>query len=194
MLGLIVEGHGEVAALPVLVRRIAHEVIGTHVSVAQPLRLLRGKLAKEHELKRAVELVARKTAPRGPILVLLDADEDCPKEVGPRLLPWAREQRRDREIAVVVAKIELESWFLAAIESLDGSRGLHVSGEERPAPETIRNAKGWLSKRMTRGYSETVDQPAFAAILDLEQARRAPSFDKLVRDTRRLLLSRTAPA
>jgi len=31
-------------------------------------------------------------------------------------------------------------------------------------------------------YSETVDQPAFSAVFDLQLARKAPSFDKFYRE------------
>jgi hypothetical protein len=34
---------------------------------------------------------------------------------------------------------------------------------------------------MTNGYSPTIDQPAFAAIFDLTQARACGSFEKLER-------------
>ena len=40
---------------------------------------------------------------------------------------------------------------------------------------------------MPTGYSETTDQPAFAAIFGLREALVAPSFGKLVRDLRRIL-------
>ena len=36
-------------------------------------------------------------------------------------------------------------------------------------------------------YSETTDQPALAALFDIEQARQADSFDKCYRDIVRLL-------
>jgi len=52
------------------------------------------------------------------------------------------------------------------------------------APEEIRGAKEWLSNQMppTRGYSSTTDQPALAAVVDIESARRADSFDKFYRE------------
>ncbi len=38
-----------------------------------------------------------------------------------------------------------------------------------------------------RTYRETTDQPALAALFDIEQARKADSFDKCYRDIVRLL-------
>lgn len=56
-------------------------------------------------------------------------------------------------------------------------------------PETIRGAKEWLRRHMQTGetYSVTRDQPALAALFDLEQARQADSFDKCYREIVRLL-------
>jgi predicted GTPase len=47
-------------------------------------------------------------------------------------------------------------------------------------PESIRGAKEWLTRHMERGrsYSETLDQPSFAARFDLQAARALPSFSK----------------
>lgn len=189
-LGLIVEGHGEVKALPTLIRRFAEGLLPSqHIDIPQPLRVSRGKLAKEQELKRAVELMARKVGTSQPILVVLDADGDCPAELGPKLLTWATAQRSDRAISVIVAKEEFEAWFLASAESLRGKRGLPDSFSIDDAPEAIKHAKARLDRAMPSGYSETVDQPAFAAVFDIEAARTAPSFDKLHRDVQRLFES-----
>ncbi|MDG4549934.1 MAG: hypothetical protein P9F19_17875 [Candidatus Contendobacter sp.] len=48
-------------------------------------------------------------------------------------------------------------------------------------PEIARDAKGWLSERMgANRYRETTDQPAFAALLNLQLVHaRSRSFRKL---------------
>lgn len=187
-LGLVVEGHGEVFAAPILVRRLARLLAPTvHVEVLPPHRIPRGQLVKEDDLRRAIELTARKVGGDGRILVLLDADQDLPCVLGPRLLTWARKHRSDRVISVVVAQCEYEAWFLAAAESLRNQRGLSSDLRAPPEPERIRDAKGWLRTRMPEGYSETLDQPALTSVFDLEAARRADSFDKLFRDMGTLL-------
>ncbi|RKI71493.1 DUF4276 family protein [Corallococcus sp. AB049A] len=187
-LGLIVEGHGEVAAAPILVRRLTQWLApGLHPEVLLPHRIPRGQLVKEDELNRAIELTARKVGNEGRILVLLDADKDLPCVLGPRLLTWARSKRPDRLISVVVAKCEYEAWFLAAAESLSGHRGLPSTLRAPSDPERIRDAKGWLGNHLPSGYSETIDQPKLTSVFDLEAARRADSFDKLVRDMGTLL-------
>lgn len=179
----IVEGHGDVAALPILLRRIAAH-LGTAVDIPRPIRVKRQQILKAGELERAVELAALRAKASKRILILLDADQDCPKNLAPKLLHRATVVRPDNAIRVVLPKTEYEAWFLAAADSIAGQRGID-SGATAPAqPESIRNAKGWLSKRMPPGrpYSETLDQPALTAAFDLKAARAAPSFEKLWRD------------
>jgi uncharacterized protein DUF4276 len=185
-LACIVEGHGEIEAVPVTIRRIALLVApGVTLKIHQPFRVPRSKLVKPGELERSVELAARRAGREGAILIVLDGDDECPAVLGPELLARAQETRPDLPIRVVLAKREFEAWFLASAESLRGRRGLARDLEAPPDPEGVRGAKEWLSARMGAGrrYVETLDQPALAAVFDLERARRgAPSFDKLVRD------------
>ncbi len=57
-------------------------------------------------------------------------------------------------------------------------------GEVAALAEIPRNAKGWLSERIEGGtYRETIDQPAFSALIDLQQAfDRSRSFRKLCQE------------
>jgi hypothetical protein len=186
----IVEGHGEVEAVPVLLRRIAADVDPPVVIVVpSPLRVPKNKLVKPGELERTVELAARKVGGQGAVLILLDTDDDCPAQLGPALLRRAAQARSDLPIAVVLAKREFEAWFLAAAFSLRGQRGLSPTLEPPPDAEAIRGAKEWLTHRMegSRQYVETLDQPALAAQFDLKAARRADSFEKCYREMVRLL-------
>ena len=184
----VVEGQGEVAALPILLRRIA-AVLGVHLDMPDPIRVRRNKVVKPDELERVVELAARRAGPEGRILLLLDADQDCPAELAPELLQRAVNARSDRPISVVLAKSEFEAWFVAAAESIAGKRSIRVSARAPANPESILDAKGWLSNCMpgVRSYRSTRDQPALAASFDLEAARAAPSFDKFWRDVVRLM-------
>jgi hypothetical protein len=185
-----VEGHGEVKAVGVLIRRIAAEVRPEMaVDVLPPLRVPRAKLVKPDELERTVELAARKTSGRGAVLVLVDSDDDCPAELGPELLHRARRARGDIPLGVVLAKREYEGWFLAAAESLAGCRGLNAELVAPADPEAIRGAKEWLTNHMVAGakYREVLDQPALSARFDLAAARRSDSFDKCFREIARLV-------
>jgi hypothetical protein len=185
-LGLLVEGHGEVAAAPLLVRRIA-DSLARPCFVRSVHREPRTALLKEGGLERAITLLAHKVGPGGGVLVILDGDDDLPCKLGPILLARAQRARPDRRIGVVIAEREYEAWFLAAAASLRGQRGLPEDLEPPASFDKLRDAKGWLDHQMPHGYSPTVDQPALTAMFDLEQARAAASFDKLVRELTKLL-------
>lgn len=188
--GVVVEGHGEVKAVPVLFRRIGSDIDpSVNLQVLQPIRRPRGTLVnKPGELERAVELAALKARPNGGVFVVLDSDDDCPKELAASLLARAAPAGMGLPVSVILPHREFECWFLAAAESIRGKRGLPPDLTPPPDPEEIRGAKEWLGARM-RGhlYSETIDQPALAATFDLNQARVAKSFDKCYREVRQLI-------
>lgn len=190
LVGLVVEGHGEVKAAPVLFRRLAHEIDpSVNLEVLPPIRKPRSSLLnKQGELERAVELAALKARPRGGVFVLLDSDDDCPAELAPRLLARAEPAGMGLPVSIILPQREFEGWFLVAAESIGGKRGLPADLVPPQNAEEIRGAKGWLRDRMHgRVYSETIDQPALAAIFDLNQARAAKSFDKCCRELRLLI-------
>ena len=179
----IVEGDGEVAALPVLLRRLGEwQTPDVYVDVAMPIRVHRDRfLNKEDEFKRFLLLAAGKCGEGGWILILLDADDACPAELGRDILCRAKACVPHRRISVVFANREYEAWFIAAAESLHEQRGFQFNLAEPVDAETPRDAKGWLRERMSGGtYGEVTDQPAFSALLDLQQAHdRSRSFRKL---------------
>jgi hypothetical protein len=191
----IVEGEGDEEALPVLVRRILFEQDAPgFADVRRPLRVAKGKLVLPSQLERYVEFAASQIAAQGAILVVIDSDGDLPCMIGPELLARAKLARSDAPIAIILAHCEWESWYLAAAESLAGRRGLRPDITSPEHPETIRGAKEWLTRHMQSGkaYSPIPDQAALAASLDLQAARRAPSFDKFYREVVRLFRDASA--
>lgn len=193
----VVEGHGEIEAVPLLVRRLAEAARPTRsVATPRPVRVPKGRLLKEGELERYVALAAGSVIDRGGVLVLLDADDDCPAEAAPTLLERAYSVRSDVSVAVVLAKREFESWLLAGAQSLRSRRNLPANLDPPPDAESVRGAKEWLSGQMpvNRRYRETVDQVALTHALDLGLARaNAPSFDKCWREIVRLLDATRGP-
>jgi len=175
----IVEGHGDVAALPVLLRRLVEQAGVWTVDVGKPIRRPRHRLVREAGVRQAVRL-ALAQPDCGAVLVLLDGDADCPAELGPTVQEWATAAAGDVPCRVVLAHREYEAWFLAAIESLRDRRNVRSDADPHTDPEKPRGAKEQLEKRMRRGYLETVDQPAFSAVFSLPCAyRRSRSFRKL---------------
>ena len=179
----IVEGDGEVAALPVLLRRMGEWLTPSiGINLSRPIRVRRDRfLNRDEEFRRYLLLAAAKCGDNGWILVLLDADNDCPATLGNQVLERARLLVPHRRISVVLANREYEAWFLAAADSLHGKRGFTFDNPQNFDPERPRNAKGWLGNRMITGtYRETTDQPNFSAIMNLQQAQEnSRSFRKL---------------
>lgn len=187
----IVEGHGEYEAVRSLLERAWREIVGgTHVNVLRPIRQPRGKLVKDEELRRAVTLAAEKLvavpddgAPR-LVLVLIDAEDDLACELAPRLLKTILTAGRTGiACSCVLANVMYETWFVAAAESLKDFLELE-DGDPPADPEGQRCGKGWIKSRIKGAkYSETLDQPAMTARMDMLTARtRARSFDKLCRE------------
>lgn len=102
----------------------------------------------------------------GAVLILFDGDDDCPADLGPTVQTWATAAAAGTPCHVVLAHREYEAWFLAAIESLRGRRGVRDDAEHHPDPERPRGAKEQLEARMQPGatYLETTDQPALSAL------------------------------
>ncbi|MFN7020531.1 MAG: hypothetical protein ACK4WH_04280 [Phycisphaerales bacterium] len=163
----IVEGHGEVDAVPVLVRRLHPLLV-----VPRPLRVKRHRIIHPTEIERyawIAESNIRQVEGRGGLLVVLDADDDCAADVGPTLQRQFASVLSHRMVRVVLAVREFESWLVAGDET---SR--EVADEER-------GGKNWLKDRLGR-YSPTVDQPRLCAELDLARAERASrSFRRMLK-------------
>ena len=184
----IVEGQSEVESVPLLLRRIQDQIKAFQVQIAKPFRIKRNKVVKAGELEKAITMVLRTRENVGGIMVLIDADDDCPVELSRNLLQRCQQTPTLLSV-VVVANRELESWFLGSKEALKGIRGIRSDALSPPHPESIRGAKEELSRNMERGnrYIEVDDQPAFAQHMDFETARKhCPSFDKFVREASRL--------
>jgi hypothetical protein len=186
----VVEGHGDVEAVPILVQRIAERYDqNLVVQVSAPVRTPKSRLIKPGELERSVEFAARRLARTGGVLVVIDADDDCPAHLGPQLLNRAQVAGIGMPVGVVLAKSEVESWFIAAAQSIAGHAGLPENLQPPNNPETIRGAKEWLTANMvgSRNYSPTLDQPALAGLFSLDSALQTDSFGKFRREVERLL-------
>lgn len=183
----IVEGHGEERALPILLRRLRDEwkAGSTFTEPLQPIRVHRDRfLNHDEEFRKKLLLAAAKCGETGWILVILDADDDCPVTMAARIYQRAQSYVSHRRLSVVIANREYEAWFIAAAPSLEGQRGFRCPDGDPIDAETPRDAKGWLRQNIASGtYSEILDQPAFTAHFDLQQAiDNSRSFRKLCKE------------
>ncbi|MCC7292976.1 MAG: DUF4276 family protein [Phycisphaerales bacterium] len=200
----IVEGHGEVSAVPELLRRMGTELLGgAYIDVMRPIRQPRSKLLRrdaasgnirpdDDAISSAVRLAFSKLAQVRThnvarselILVLLDSNGDCAGRLAPSILDsMARATGKRGPVSVVLPVVEYESWFVAAARSLGDL--LDVADSDIPAsPLDGHYGKAWIEQRFRGGnYSETVDQVRLTACMDLAECRRrARSFDKLCRE------------
>jgi len=183
----IVEGHGEVAAAPVLLRRLVAEA-GCHgVGVGTPIRRTQSQFRGKETVQAAVRLAALQPQ-CAAIVLLFDGEDDCPKELAEEVRAWAREAAGEIPCDVVVAYREYETWFVAALESLRGHYGIREDAEAPADPESRRDAKGWLEDFMPGTRAETGDQPGMSQTFDMGMAhRRNRSFRKLVKTVGSLL-------
>ncbi|MCC6321192.1 MAG: DUF4276 family protein [Phycisphaerales bacterium] len=167
VLASIVEGHGEVDAVPVLLRRL-HPTL----SVSRPVRVKRQRIINPTEIDkyaRMVEANIRQGEGRGGVLVVLDADNQCAAELGPRLQEQFARALGNRIVRVVFAVREFESWLVAGDDACT-----EVADE-------ARGGKAWLAQRLGR-YSPTADQPRLCAQLDLSRAERTSrSFRRMLK-------------
>lgn len=178
----IVEGHGEIEAVPVLLRRLRDAAAAYRIEVNSPIRSKQSKLLDEDGLRQSVRLALLQDGCRG-IIVLFENEDGCPKELGPRLQAWAQSES-GVPCVVALAHREYEAWFLASIESLRGRRGIRRDAESHAQPESVRDAKGALEERMdsARYYSETADQAAFSAVFDMKATySKSRSFRHLIK-------------
>jgi len=186
----IVEGHGEVQAVRILLARI-FEAFGIDCGhrVLTPIRVSRSRVVRNDlELIRAIDLAALKlragTEDRKLVLLLLDADEDPACELAPRLLDVVRRDRAHLDVACVLPVIEYETWLIAGAATL--GRFL-TAGFREQIPEDVeagRVGKGWIQHFFAGPkYSPAVDQARLTASFDVRDARlRSRSFDKLCRE------------
>jgi hypothetical protein len=191
----IVEGHGEVEAAPVLLRRLLAEADCQDVGVGRPIRRTHSQLHSKEGIQAGVRLALLQPE-CAAVVILFDGEDDCPKELAAQVRVWARAAAASTPCDVVVAYREYETWFLAALESLRGQYGIAKNAAAPANPESKRDAKGALEEFMPpdRAYSETGDQPAMSAVFDMGLAhRRNRSFRKLVKAIGELLAQLRQP-
>ena len=180
---VLVEGHGEVEAAPVLLRRLLAEAQCHGIGVGHPIRRTQSQLRSQEGIQAGVRLALLQPE-CAAVVILFDGEDDCPKGLGPKVQSWAQAAAGGTPCDVAIAYREYETWFLAAVESLRGSHGIRADATAPANPELRRDAKSALEEFMPadRAYSETGDQPAMSATFDMALAhRRNRSFRKLVK-------------
>lgn len=192
-LASIVEGRGEMNAVPVLLGRIARELDETvPLSVLHPIRVdSTSFLHKKNTLEETVELAAdqiRASRGRvGGIVIVYDFEDGCPAQAGPHYFERIRQAAGDVPCVFTLAYRENETWFIHAAVSLRGYGGLPMDLLPDPEPEKHRDAKGWFSERMPRPYAPTLDQEPMTRRFSFSEAAAGDSFARFHRDLSAML-------
>jgi len=202
---LLGEGHGDVAALPVLVRKFLREkgkedrffVDREVIRESSPV-----KWDKEAASPDCTKWISRVTlASRRPnlggVLAIYDGDAPtfpagsgssfCAGNAAKLMARAAAEAGAGKafSLAVVFARVEYESWIVAGVESLAGKR--YKDGRlvlppdvKFPTGDPESHGKRWLEQNC-RGYRPARDQSAMTELLDLAvvRAKGLRSFKRL---------------
>lgn len=204
-IGPIVEGQTEQRCVERLLHRTWEELLGQgeRLQVMDAFRVPRDRLVhpKGQALAETAEKAflklrascSREEQARMVLLILLDAEGDCPKALSSALLQVARQTvPAELPIACVLAKRMFENWIVAGASTLATVCGLP---DPVPARFTVENLSGaaWLDaqirgtgSRPTLKYDKTAHALRLVQRMDLAECRaNAPSFDKLCRELER---------
>jgi hypothetical protein len=190
---LLVEGQGDVAAMPALVgdllTQLPPELQGQLFPDGAPI-----KTGGIHQLtgKRSGDLArhlgnANKRSKLGAALLVLDGDTEevekqpfCAIEVARLLAARARDAGAGAifSFAAVFLRQEFESLLIAVADQLPGLKpGTRIPEAVEEAP---RGAKGWLHQHLTDGYNPTDNQLELTrGVKNWEPVRALRSFQRL---------------
>jgi Domain of unknown function (DUF4276) len=169
----IVEGDGDIAAVPELIRRIAYAHGKFDIEVSRPHK--RGDLPKV--MRRFDDFLQTALLERSPIIWVLDYDcAECIDHVRDARLLNARAKRLAGTVLVefVFMIKEFETLFLAdelATRAVFADIPTDLAFPK--IPESIRDAKGWISAARPSGsaYKPMSHQQRVTAQLDLDRLR-----------------------
>ena len=212
---LLGEGHGEVSALPILIRRLLKEKNAGDVLYLdkdlirdKPSHLFKwDKNNQRPDLSKwakRIELAARKREVGG-VLAVYDGDakkfpagspnDFCPATAA-RMMATAGVQAGAGKLfslSIVFACSEFESWLVAGAESFAGrplsdGRILLPANVRLPTGDHESRGKGWLEQNCV-SYRPTRDQSALTELLDFQfvRAKKLRSFERLEHSVEQLL-------
>lgn len=137
----IVEGPGEVEALPLLLRRMFEHKGRWNIKIQRPINAHGiSNIIKPNGLERFLRLASKRDS-CDAVLLLLDAEGDCAKEVAEQLSTRAKIYNPLMPTAVVAAKHHYENWILGSAETIAGQRGLQKDLDIINDPESIPDPK-----------------------------------------------------
>lgn len=170
---LVVEGHGELEAAPVLVRRIFNELFGefdVDIDVQRRRCLAHLRANEWSNFKRYLAAAFNEGT---PILWILDADDECAVDCASEMVEIANLVGLRQPFAVAFWIREWETMFLYDWVNLRSAIGAIGQNGPPADPEQIRGAKEWITAQLPKNviYKETVDQTRLSARVSIEFLR-----------------------
>lgn len=174
----IVEGDGEIGAVPILLARILNDLQRWDVHVATPKNAHgRTNLTKPGGIERFTRYALMEPQ-CAAISIIVDSEGACPRDLALELGSRVATIAPNRPVAIICAHRMYEAWFLASMETiagrdLDGQPGV-VDGSHAPADaESVANPKAWITSHMPTGrsYKETEDQAPLTRLMNMDLAR-----------------------
>ena len=162
---VVIEGHGEVEAVVNLLTRLTDDLGLPRIHWRPPIR----KAVTSERVAIEVANIVRIRKNIACLLVLRDEDDGCPKVTGPELALWLANANLPFPAAATLLHREYEALFLPCVSIMAGKNlrhgaittaGLLPGTEFCGDPESIRDVKGWLTRRFPpgRSYRPTTDQ------------------------------------
>lgn len=187
----IVEGHGDVEAVRVLIRSFAHNVASNYdFELLEPMRISRGKILDEAELGRAVQLANLRLRDFDVrwLFAVFDSDDECPVVLATAAHQIISSRSVNLETSVVIADKEFESWFLCALDVIRAGNRLRSGVQLVQDSAAIRDAKGYFERNFLPSgayYSEAIDQARFSSFFNFNLDGNR-SFEKLKKELGRI--------
>lgn len=214
---LLVEGDGDLEAVPILVKKKLGELGAWGIVTPDPAVIKTGGLPKliKNSSRCWLDLlgIARKRRDFGAALLVLDGDakkmafsgpgsiaDFCAATAARHLAELARGEGAGAtfSVGIVFARREFESWLLAGISSLcgkkfsDGRQGIREDAavdHQLDLENHPRDAKGHLSELMHRSYKPSTDQGELTKLVELQaiRSREMRSFARFDRAVEQLV-------
>ena len=181
---VLVEGPGDVAAVPVLLRMVLQQANLFDWQPGDPMKV-NGLTALRKRLPSFAEALRIKMNDNKchGVLVLLDLEDGCPRAEAATLAAEFATYGLPYPISIVFAHREYEEWLVASLPTIAPCTSLLKDDLVRDyAIENKRGVKEWLTSKMPHGsiYKETTHQEEFTRNLDITLAQQCRSFQRLL--------------
>lgn len=183
----VVEGDGEVEAVPILLRQFLINYDRHDIRISRPMNARgRGRLTRPQGLEDFIEYAVKKPGCNA-VLLIMDSEGECPKsDILPDLIKRVANLNLPLPVFLVFPHYNFESWFAASLPAYAGRK---IKGRKLIPPEALfdGDVESGNGKRILKGiinpglkYRETEDQASLTRLMDFDLVRqRSRSFRRM---------------